>query len=252
MGSSGRHARVVRRSADPGRLPAALRNVLGPWPMQDSELGPRRAPAFLAGDDAVLPRRAVWNPEGTPAPPQLRGMTTATTDSRKLRAANYALVSTSQKSQCSHCKKTVRLVGDRLMKHANRVGERCAGSGEGAEESADRGQDTENQLLQLREYCACQGWTIAIEYVDRMSGKTGDRETFKRLFIDASRRQFDVVVVWELDRFMRGGVLETFEYIATSPSPVSSSRARLTSAPAGQRTDARRRGGDSKARTVAD
>jgi DNA invertase Pin-like site-specific DNA recombinase len=132
------------------------------------------------------------------------------------------------------------------MKHANRVGERCAGSGEGAEESADRGQDTENQLLQLREYCACQGWTIAIEYVDRMSGKTGDRETFKRLFIDASRRQFDVVVVWELDRFMRGGLLETFEYIATSRSPVSSSRARLTSAPAGQRTDARRRGGIAK------
>src|SRR5439155_848682 len=57
-----------------------------------------------------------------------------------------------------------------------------------------------------------QGWTF-VEYVDQASGKTGDRESFKRLFADASRRQFDVVLVWALDRFTREGVLETFEYI---------------------------------------
>lgn len=77
----------------------------------------------------------------------------------------------------------------------------------------DKGQDTENQLLQLRQYCARQGWEIAAEYVDNVSGKTGERDAFKRLFTDASRREFDVVLVWALDRFTREGVLETFEYI---------------------------------------
>jgi DNA invertase Pin-like site-specific DNA recombinase len=52
-----------------------------------------------------------------------------------------------------------------------------------------------------------------VEYIDQTSGKTGDRDAFKRLFTDASRRLFDVVVVWALDRFTREGVLETFEYI---------------------------------------
>ncbi len=77
----------------------------------------------------------------------------------------------------------------------------------------DKGQDTENQLLQLRDYCQRQGWPIAHEYIDHVSGKSGERDSFKQLFTDASRRQFDVVVVWALDRFTREGVLETFEYI---------------------------------------
>ena len=76
----------------------------------------------------------------------------------------------------------------------------------------DRGQDTANQLIQLRDYCQRQGWQY-VEYIDQASGKTGDRDAFKRLFTDASRRLFDVVVVWALDRFTREGVLETFEYI---------------------------------------
>jgi DNA invertase Pin-like site-specific DNA recombinase len=77
----------------------------------------------------------------------------------------------------------------------------------------DKGQDTDNQLIQLREYCARQSWTVVAEYIDHESAKTGDRVAFKRLFADASRRKFDVVVVWALDRFTREGVLETFTYI---------------------------------------
>ena len=77
--------------------------------------------------------------------------------------------------------------------------------------STDKGQDTENQLVQLREYCTRQGWTITNEYVDQASGKTSERDAFKRLFEDASRRVFDIVLVWALDRFTREGVLETFE-----------------------------------------
>jgi hypothetical protein len=49
--------------------------------------------------------------------------------------------------------------------------------------------------------------------VDQSSGKSGDRDAFRRLFEDASRRMFDRVVVWVLDHFTREGVLETFEHV---------------------------------------
>ena len=74
-------------------------------------------------------------------------------------------------------------------------------------------QDTENQLIQLREFAARQGWEIVCEYVDRESAKSGDRAEFKRMFKDAGERQFDLVLFWALDRFSREGVLETLKYL---------------------------------------
>ena len=47
----------------------------------------------------------------------------------------------------------------------------------------DKGQDTENQLGQLRQFCETQGWTVVHEYVDRATGKHFDREQFQRLHI---------------------------------------------------------------------
>ena len=77
----------------------------------------------------------------------------------------------------------------------------------------DGRQDTENQLVQLREYAARQGYAVVNEYIDRASGKNCERDAFRKLFEDASRRMFDVVVVWALDRLTREGVFETFGYI---------------------------------------
>jgi DNA invertase Pin-like site-specific DNA recombinase len=77
----------------------------------------------------------------------------------------------------------------------------------------DKGQDTENQLSQLRAFAATQGWTIVHEYVDRVTGKHSDREQFQRLFRDAAQRKFDVVLFWSLDRFSREGVLETLHHL---------------------------------------
>lgn len=74
-------------------------------------------------------------------------------------------------------------------------------------------QDTENQLVQLREFCAKQGWTIVHEYVDRVTGKHSDREQFQKLFADASQRKFDMVLFWSLDRFSREGVRETLNHL---------------------------------------
>lgn len=77
----------------------------------------------------------------------------------------------------------------------------------------DKGQDVDNQLQQLREYCQRQAWQVVDEFIDHVSGKTASRPGFARLFTAASRRHFDVVLVWALDRFTRQGVLETFEHI---------------------------------------
>lgn len=77
----------------------------------------------------------------------------------------------------------------------------------------DKRQDTENQLAQLRDFSATQGWTIVHEYVDRATGKHSDREQFQRLFQDASQRKFDVVLFWSLDRFSREGVRETLNHL---------------------------------------
>ena len=43
-------------------------------------------------------------------------------------------------------------------------------------------QDNENQLLQLREFAAKQGWQITREYVDSESGSKASRPEFQRMF----------------------------------------------------------------------
>jgi DNA invertase Pin-like site-specific DNA recombinase len=64
----------------------------------------------------------------------------------------------------------------------------------------DKGQDTENQLAQLREFAAKQDWTIVHEYVDHVSGKTAEkRPQFQAMLAAASRREFDLVLFWSLD-----------------------------------------------------
>jgi DNA invertase Pin-like site-specific DNA recombinase len=77
----------------------------------------------------------------------------------------------------------------------------------------ERGQDTQNQLHQLRGFAARQGWLIVSEFVDYESGSTDDREQFQAMFQAASRRQFDVLLFWSLDRFSREGVFETLTHL---------------------------------------
>jgi DNA invertase Pin-like site-specific DNA recombinase len=77
----------------------------------------------------------------------------------------------------------------------------------------DKGQETENQLVQLREFAAKQSWQITREYIDRETGGTSDRVQFQAMFADASRRKFDLVLFWSLDRLSREGVLETLQHL---------------------------------------
>ena len=59
----------------------------------------------------------------------------------------------------------------------------------------NKGQDPENQLLQLRAWCNRIGYVVVREYVDHESGAKGadQRKQFGRLFTDAARRDFDMV-----------------------------------------------------------
>ena len=76
-----------------------------------------------------------------------------------------------------------------------------------------RRQETENQLAQLRKFAATQDWEIVHEYVDRKSGKTSDREQFQAMFAAASRREFDILLFWSLDRLSREGTVETLNHL---------------------------------------
>ena len=66
-------------------------------------------------------------------------------------------------------------------------------------------QTTENQLLELYEVCERNDWIVVEEYNETVSGTKGqtDREELNRMMIDASRRKFEKVVVWSVDRIGR-------------------------------------------------
>jgi DNA invertase Pin-like site-specific DNA recombinase len=67
-------------------------------------------------------------------------------------------------------------------------------------------QSTENQLLELRTLCNQLGYTIVQEYTDNgISGaKSRDaRPALDQLLKDATRRKFDMVMCWSIDRLGR-------------------------------------------------
>jgi DNA invertase Pin-like site-specific DNA recombinase len=77
----------------------------------------------------------------------------------------------------------------------------------------DKGQETANQVCQLREFCRTQAWTIVREYLDHESGGKSDRAQFQAMLADAAQGRFNVVLFWALDRFTREGALETLQYL---------------------------------------
>lgn len=77
----------------------------------------------------------------------------------------------------------------------------------------DGRQDAENQLRQLRVFAATQNWEIVHEYVDLASGKRSERVQFQKMFQTASRREFDVLLFWSLDRLSREGTVETLNHL---------------------------------------
>ena len=67
-------------------------------------------------------------------------------------------------------------------------------------------QTVENQLAELREIAHRQGWSIVAELSDEgISGSKGrdKRPAFDQLLKRATRREFDLIMVWAIDRLGR-------------------------------------------------
>jgi DNA invertase Pin-like site-specific DNA recombinase len=68
------------------------------------------------------------------------------------------------------------------------------------------GQTTDNQRLELDRTAKAAGWEVVDVYLDHgVSGAKGreQRPEFDRLCKDATRRKFDVVMAWSVDRLGR-------------------------------------------------
>lgn len=77
----------------------------------------------------------------------------------------------------------------------------------------DGTQTTENQLQQLIDFCNRQGWNIVQEFSDMRTGKNTDRPGLKAMLVAASRREFDMLLFWDLSRLNRSGALDTLKLL---------------------------------------
>lgn len=68
-------------------------------------------------------------------------------------------------------------------------------------------QSIEGQLRVCQEYAASLGILIVETYIDRaMSGTNDNRAAFQQMLKDSSKKQFQFVIVYKLDRFARNKV----------------------------------------------
>ncbi len=76
-------------------------------------------------------------------------------------------------------------------------------------------QTTENQLLDLRQYCSHRGWNVVQEFKDDgFSGAQKDRPALNQLMAFVRARHCDRVLVWRFDRFARSSthLVNALEY----------------------------------------
>ena len=67
-----------------------------------------------------------------------------------------------------------------------------------------REESIEGQIRECAEYAKYNDMEIVGQYIDRAySAKTDNRPDFQRMIKDSYRKQFDIVLVWKLDRFAR-------------------------------------------------
>lgn len=73
--------------------------------------------------------------------------------------------------------------------------------------------DNSNQLIVLRDYAQRMGYEVYQEYVDIVSGTSPIRPEFIRMMKDASKRKFDLLLFFALDRLTREGTRKTIQYL---------------------------------------
>lgn len=77
----------------------------------------------------------------------------------------------------------------------------------------DKGQDVTNQIDQLSEFCQRKDWDIVEIFKDNESGAKNNRSGLNAMFKAAYQKQFDVLLVWALDRLSREGMFQTINYL---------------------------------------
>lgn len=72
-------------------------------------------------------------------------------------------------------------------------------------------QSIEGQLAAAHAYAEIKGYTIIHEYIDRaMTGRNDNRDDFQQMLSDCAKHQFQVIIVWKVDRFGRNREEITF------------------------------------------
>ena len=67
-----------------------------------------------------------------------------------------------------------------------------------------REESIDGQIRECKEYATRKGLTVIECYIDRArSARADDRPEFQRMIRDSAKGQFEVVLVWKLDRFSR-------------------------------------------------
>ena len=67
-----------------------------------------------------------------------------------------------------------------------------------------REESIEGQLRECRAFAQKNDITVLRDYIDRaFSAKTDNRPAFQEMIKDSSKKLFDVIIVWKLDRFAR-------------------------------------------------
>ena len=74
----------------------------------------------------------------------------------------------------------------------------------GRTSTADKDQDPETQLMPLREFVQAQSWETYREYIDLVSATDlVHRTAWRELLDDASKKRFELLLVWRMDRAFR-------------------------------------------------
>lgn len=72
-------------------------------------------------------------------------------------------------------------------------------------------QELENQLRELKEYCKKSNWQIYKIYSDVASGSEDNRPDYNKMFRDAHKKFFGILLFWDISRFSRSGTLFTLQ-----------------------------------------
>ncbi len=75
-------------------------------------------------------------------------------------------------------------------------------------------QDPENQISALRAMAEGRGWEVVKVYEVRVSAYYGfQKEPLQVAYEDARQGKYDVLLIWDLSRLSRGGIVELLSIV---------------------------------------